>query len=625
MKSLTWYPGTVLPHASLWHTLLRATWLNDLRKGEIAGLAEGRGGQAAKRPSSSAAAEQEVPLTAAALGERAGVFHFGTLDRLPRCLFPTHVATVLRWCPECLRMGYHTVLGSLRLVTRCPIHGSSLLEACPECKEGFRMPTRGLAVRSKLHCRCGRVELLRPQTCRQPSLSPAEARAWDPVTRWLRQVKSVTAGSMQPTEHVGLALTAQWCRDLGIAYPDCFEADRTFWSTADEAARWSSYRALSGELAGPCSPTPAGRSWTNSPTTWVYRSMARHLRRHGLRRPDRWIVGLMTSVDPVTFADAMARRPKARAAFTEMLWSRLMEPGVHERRWPIRKPPVDSSSLHTLWSIEDDPALRITTNTGDAMLPPWAHQWVSYHVSALVAARLAWQSAVRSTERSIDDRWADWSRDDQAFTGRMAWYCRPRGRRVVFAGYVRDAPSEPFACPMPDKVQRSADHHQGKLQALRGAEALAGPRCLCWDTRDGWHVAAALPPDDRDVRRARLLHVAPRTDCWIYRSSGRFVARLTDSSIQVSGTTARETFSSLRTAVDQYRRHFGADHAAAARPSPLPSAVAPYAFELSQGLMALLCRPHRKDRFWRTHSAGAAVVRDRFWQEVARWRQLGRA
>ena len=40
VKPLTWYKGTVLPYASLWSTLLRATWLNDLRKGDIYKLAQ---------------------------------------------------------------------------------------------------------------------------------------------------------------------------------------------------------------------------------------------------------------------------------------------------------------------------------------------------------------------------------------------------------------------------------------------------------------------------------------------------------------------------------------------------------------------------------------------------------
>lgn len=40
VKPLTWYKGSVLPYASLWSTLLRATWLNDLRKGDIYKLAQ---------------------------------------------------------------------------------------------------------------------------------------------------------------------------------------------------------------------------------------------------------------------------------------------------------------------------------------------------------------------------------------------------------------------------------------------------------------------------------------------------------------------------------------------------------------------------------------------------------
>jgi len=47
-------------------------------------------------------------------------------------------ATVLRYCPECLRRGWHVALFQLKFIRRCPIHQLPLQEPCPAC--GGRIP-----------------------------------------------------------------------------------------------------------------------------------------------------------------------------------------------------------------------------------------------------------------------------------------------------------------------------------------------------------------------------------------------------------------------------------------------------------------------------------------------------
>ena len=46
----------------------------------------------------------------------------------------------LSYCLPCLRRGYHATIFQLSRVTRCPIHGRRLTEACPAC--GHRIPLR---------------------------------------------------------------------------------------------------------------------------------------------------------------------------------------------------------------------------------------------------------------------------------------------------------------------------------------------------------------------------------------------------------------------------------------------------------------------------------------------------
>lgn len=570
-QPLTWYPGTILPYASLWHTLARATWLNDLRPGDIRSRVEGKRPEEAEQPHAHRG-ERDARALASALGEPLGALsQFAVIEQFPAMVRAVYMVHGLRWCPACVAGGFHTLLGSIQLVTRCPIHAAQLIDACPQCADGFKMRFGGLAVRPQ-PCRCGRTRLLEPRSARQPCLGADDVAVWAPVARWVRDVGEVTR-SASPNSglapQIELALTSRWCCDLGIEYPRCFDDESSLWPDGQERARWSSYEAHSGNLnAAAASERPdTGSSW---PATWqsrVYRAMGRHLRRHGLVQPDRWIMLLMDALDPAAFAVTMAARPTARAAFTEMLWARHLEPRVEARRWRRRPAPA---------GIEPDTALVRTTPIelhkglerialGGPPVSVQARLWMAYHAMA-VEARRAWGRAWRQTQKSITDGWADWSIEEweprePSPPGGVVWFCRSRGPRLQFTGYVRDAADASFSVAKPTKQQRGDARADARLARLRRMESLAGQPCLGWCHRNGWRVEQGARPDDDDLRRVALLHSGQRSACWVFKSGDHFVARLADGVIQVSGATAREALCGLRQAVVQYRRTYGAGHA----------------------------------------------------------------
>ena len=610
MKSLTWYPGTILPYASLWHTLVRATWLNDLRGGEIRDLVAGK----RRRDDASRRQGQEsfnLRLVAAALGEPRRAFsRFAVLSQFPPCLFRAHIADGLRWCPACLDAGFHTLLLSIRLVTRCPIHVAPLVDACPGCGERFGMPLGGLAVRPKA-CQCGRTQLADLGAVRQPGLRREDVEPWAPVARWVRQIESVCCSASPdgaPSLQIQLALTARWCRDLGIDYPECFEAEPTLWADADEPGRWSTYRARSGDLSGARPRTPNG-PLSAPPQHCVYRAMGRHLRRHGLPHPDRWIAELIDTVDPATFAMKMAVRPKARTAFIEMLWSRLLEPHAYLRRWPNRPALSDLSPLGGT-PIDLERGVEQLQLIGPS-ISGQAKRWLGYHATAM-AARLAWDSALRRTQGSIDNRWADWSRGGDALVGRIAWSARPRGKGWQFVGYLRDVEAQPFGSSAPTKKQRHDALAQARLEPRRHLETLADCDCLGWDRRAGWHVCSGARPDDDDVRLVRVLHVGTRTNCWLFRSNGRFVARLANGVVQAAGDSPREALSGLRSAVVQYRRTYAANHAEAVRRCVSLAPLSPTKAQLARNAVEMHSVSRRSDGFWTTSSGGMAIAHRSF-------------
>lgn len=610
VQPLTWYPGTVRPYASLWHTLVRATWLNDLRAGDIRSRVEGKRHEESEQPFEFRG-ERDVRAVALALGEpQSALSQFAVVEQFPVMLRALYMVQGLRWCPACLAGGFHTLLGSIQLITRCPIHAAPLIEACPQCADSFKMRFGALAVRPR-PCRCGRTRLLEPRSARLPSLGADDVAVWAPVARWVREVGEVTRsashnGGLPP--QVELALTARWCRDLGIEYPRCFDDESSLWPDGQERARWSSYEAHSGNLSGAAASArpDTGSSW---PAPWqsrIYRAMGRNLRRHGLAHPDRRITPLMDALDPASFAMTMAARPKVRAAFCEMLWARHLEPRVESRRWPNRPAPLgtdpDAASVRTT-PIELQKGIE-RISPGGPPVSVQARLWMAHHAIA-VEARRAWGRAWRQTQRSIADGWADWSSEDgepgeQSSPGGAVWFCRSLGNRLQFVGYVRDAVNAALAVGVPTKLQRCDALADARLEPRRRVEALADRPCLGWDRRDGWRVEQGVRPDDDDVQRVALLHAGPRTACWIFQSGDRFVARMVDGVIQVSGATAREALCGLRDAAVQYSRAYGVKHALKPRQQAKTDSLQPAQAEAARRFQLSVARNRGLSdvRFW---------------------------
>jgi hypothetical protein len=118
---LTWHAGSVLPYASLWHTVQRVCALNCLRSRELpnaAGRALGSRFLLDNRGNS-----VDVALLAKWIGETPEVFRWSHLGALPGWVRAVLVTPNPRVCLSCLAVGYHAALFSVRLLDVCPIHG----------------------------------------------------------------------------------------------------------------------------------------------------------------------------------------------------------------------------------------------------------------------------------------------------------------------------------------------------------------------------------------------------------------------------------------------------------------------------------------------------------------------
>jgi hypothetical protein len=127
-STLTWHTGSVLPYASLWHTVLRACALNALHASDL----PRRSGGHCDGVELLTDARHRIDIAAFAhqLGEPADAFRWPTLGTLPLWLRQAIASPHPRICLACLSAGYHTALFSISLLDVCPIHGTTLAGCC---------------------------------------------------------------------------------------------------------------------------------------------------------------------------------------------------------------------------------------------------------------------------------------------------------------------------------------------------------------------------------------------------------------------------------------------------------------------------------------------------------------
>jgi hypothetical protein len=401
---LTWYPGSIPPYASLWHTVLRVAALNCLRSGELpdwpATLSATGQRQRSLYPLHNAMAVVNTDVLASALGETPAVFawsHFGALAPWLRFV----VTPGFRLCLPCLEEGYHSALFSWRLLSACPIHGTPLLAQC-HCGRAFKDRLSPADLARAGNCPCHRLAYFTRETCRCPTLPASLTRVLDPVIDWLEQLSRLIKPAPwrnyarlgeNPAWH---SLLFECSESLGLAWPICFAKplQTTRWTlTVDASAPILGANKL---VTVPAMEMPARPSyWTHSPATWTYRAMSRHLRRHVVRRqPGQGMQLFNAWADPQHLAHLLRTQRSALPALAEMLWTLQMEPQAPTRRWPYRNP----------WRSGADPfhgrlAPASMVPSRDALpgapcpLTAAAWHWIEYHAAGHVMVAL-WREAL---------------------------------------------------------------------------------------------------------------------------------------------------------------------------------------------------------------------------------------
>ena len=108
--------------------------------------------------------------------------------------FNDAAAGALRFCPVCIRSGYHSSLFQLQYVARCPLHDKALAERCPRCGEALPYLLPPTPEINPYGCVCGHV--LWPKRQRRSwaaPLAPAEERIMKRFADWQRALARAPA------------------------------------------------------------------------------------------------------------------------------------------------------------------------------------------------------------------------------------------------------------------------------------------------------------------------------------------------------------------------------------------------------------------------------------------------
>lgn len=556
---LTWYRGSIRPYASLWHTLIRLGALNRLKLSELPDRpANSKGRRAARNtwyPLFNEANTTDTKKISIALGESPICMHWSHLGQVPPW-FRSHFTNHLRFCQTCLSQGYHSSLYSLRLLDACPIHGEPFFDSC-KCGKVIGNKIKSSDFRQYARCACGITTFIDSENCRIPKIAVEQTRVLDEIAAWLEELASVIKPGPYRVERFSRVVTpinldiSTLCDVFEIRYPEHL--------INTVSHRHSLSIARGGPFHGVV-PKPekddyqeVDKYWRqDSPATWTYRSICRHLRRHCATDDPR--IGRKYSV-PFVYGsefEKLIQDPKFAAAYTEAEWAKHLDRNARERRWPYRDP----------WADRNQKFIGQLELFGE---PDWLnHQkvssstktWLEYHWAAYCMLCI-WVYYKNSTDRIVSGG-NRWMFDEPSAFPVWDWAAKLHPDGSALFACVKASPSLPPSRRHKTKSVRTGEQQILELQRAKVVQdACKGP-CLTWNQRDGWNVTTAEAPGNMTCKRLTLLgSFKDRPKFWLFQAAdGGYIARLETVALQVAEQSPREAISLLRTAYAQYERTY---------------------------------------------------------------------
>ena len=133
-ERLTWHPFDPAPYESAWSVFGKLLALNFCKPADIANAIRRQGCADVKYLAFRDCDWIDFDRFSDLTGVAPNRLKAGFLQQLGFPRFSYHDgAHGIRFCPECLKFGYHSILFDLALVTECPIHQKPLQNGCTVC------------------------------------------------------------------------------------------------------------------------------------------------------------------------------------------------------------------------------------------------------------------------------------------------------------------------------------------------------------------------------------------------------------------------------------------------------------------------------------------------------------
>lgn len=556
MNTLTWHRGSLRSYASLWLTLRQLSSLNSLKISDLPLDSNKK-----YKPTYKGSISKNVDLNALArlIEEPLEKFKFSDDRLINRCwdfLFTKDNA----FCETCLSMGYHTQFFSLKLLNRCPIHDEPLSVDCP-CMKNQCVRDEGIALSQPETCKCGNLRYFDPSQLHKNHHHFIDTDKLTPIAIWLESLNKIYVGSYMNPEFDSI-YESDWLSRLNdlsqmheILYPSAFIKNRV------SHYRWA-YKTQSIELSvNEKKQEKNSNAYCNFYLSInhpylidVYKSLARHIRKHVARRSEYLVKKFASLGTPEEISNLIRSNQASKLALTELIWATCLAPSSKYMRWDNRKNFYEPGNVRYGFYFSD--ILRTTeiNLSLDLEAIKQANEWVGMHTFGTFCLAL-WKQAEKMVEDGIRRNQSFWVTTSIDQTNLFVYTASKvsNENRTEFTFYVDEPLSLPSLKKMTkqERVSRFRNQCEEKSdQILKSCSGL----CLTWSKRDGWHTTQSAITIDNWKLRKVLITGRHGLKAVLYRSQDHYVLQLLEHKLQVLSVEFSGLFDLMRLRFFEYSK-----------------------------------------------------------------------
>jgi site-specific recombinase XerD len=542
-QRLVWHQGSVLPYSSLWSVVHRLSYLNLLNAVDLRYFGLRQHGYAGMNSLITNYKVIDIPSLAQAMQEPMGLFRHSTLESLSpwtHHLFQIHS---LRFCPDCLKHGFHSIFHNLLLLSRCPIHETPLEDRCV-CGRSISACLNSDLYLQPGQCVCGRPPFWSVENTRMPSLDPQTTKVFDEVSMWIQASSDRVSMMCVPEpwrnstgEGDLIEMISTWSKLAGERIPECLETE----INSDETSEpWV--------LGGPFSVEKSAKPSTERmrPRLAVFSAVDRYFRRH-LLQGQYWTSRFAMSCDVDYIQACINEHPNARLTWSYLLW--LMNVfGVTELRV------LRSTSAKFAYANGMNFQGIYPYRSANLLDGPKA-DWVEMHAAAAFLTTM-WRESVQLGLGAVAKQYVEWGHGTISPKGLFRWAAASLEQdRMRFSVKARPGVSLSAHQKPGHKVSNKHAHIGTGSRALESMPKVGVIKCKDQNWISG-RLSLPLATEADSLKLRKLFGVNGDLHFVVFStfgSAGReFVARLKEHSVEAHGVTEEAAIGMLRTAASQY-------------------------------------------------------------------------